>query len=515
MVKVVHAIIFLIFLLVVGNASSQDNSTRELGTVTVINAKYRLGCIFIDNAPRLGRIRNNEVVKFISRRNVRKISKLPRSQRSPDEKAVFRADKICSEMKYPSEENGSPIAPPSDPNIPNPEPTSTPETIASSTPTAVATNTPTPTPTPTSTAENLIPVATVSSPPYGQTGVMAYLDGSQSSDPENSPLTYLWSIVTAPVGSNATLASPDQPIASFIPDVVGNYTIELLVNDGSQDSVKVQQLFYGYDGNGDIASGPCSNSLVFYYEHEEQDDSVALDSSANGYHSICIDYALYPGHTCPQSVPGFFGLAKDCANIQEAHYTLPVKSNQFYGSSFTMSAWVNPRGKNNSDKMTIFDQQGPSSTVAINLYIDDTTHWNGGRITCAFDPDSDLSHREKVTSPSFPWGEWQYVTCTHDADARELALYMNHSSCGSRSDGNGYNVCKVASKITTRDPRDSGQPIGECNYAIVGEPGPSTFDDKNNGLVDEAKFLNRALTKSEVESDYDLFITGKGGLCRQ
>ena len=63
-----------------------------------------------------------------------------------------------------------------------------------------------------------------------------YLDGSGSYDPEGHPLTYAWSIITQPEGSQCVLADEATVAPSFIPDIVGNFILQLVVNDGLLDS---------------------------------------------------------------------------------------------------------------------------------------------------------------------------------------------------------------------------------------------------------------------------------------
>jgi parallel beta-helix repeat protein len=69
----------------------------------------------------------------------------------------------------------------------------------------------------------------------GQTvhpGMVVTLDGSGSSDPdEDYPLTFFWQVVGSPPGSLAEPTAPDTVSPSFIPDVMGDYTIQLVVTD--------------------------------------------------------------------------------------------------------------------------------------------------------------------------------------------------------------------------------------------------------------------------------------------
>lgn len=79
-------------------------------------------------------------------------------------------------------------------------------------------------------------------------GVPVILDGSASYD-LNTPsaeLVYAWTFVSRPFGSGATLLAADQPQAGFIPDLPGEYVIELSVYDGigqhSSDLVVVSSM---------------------------------------------------------------------------------------------------------------------------------------------------------------------------------------------------------------------------------------------------------------------------------
>jgi len=63
------------------------------------------------------------------------------------------------------------------------------------------------------------------------------LDGSGSDDVDGDSLTYLWSFVSLPQGSLATISDPALVNPGFVPDVSGTYEIQLVANDGSLASV--------------------------------------------------------------------------------------------------------------------------------------------------------------------------------------------------------------------------------------------------------------------------------------
>jgi N-acetylneuraminic acid mutarotase len=62
-------------------------------------------------------------------------------------------------------------------------------------------------------------------------GTPVQLDGSQSYDVDGDPITYSWSLVSIPTGSNAALTEPTTTAPTFVADVHGTYVIQLIVSD--------------------------------------------------------------------------------------------------------------------------------------------------------------------------------------------------------------------------------------------------------------------------------------------
>ena len=67
-------------------------------------------------------------------------------------------------------------------------------------------------------------------------GEKVELDGSGSSDADGDTLTFRWRIASKPSGSTAIIVDNSQMFARFTPDVPGKYFIQLVVNDGAEDS---------------------------------------------------------------------------------------------------------------------------------------------------------------------------------------------------------------------------------------------------------------------------------------
>ena len=86
------------------------------------------------------------------------------------------------------------------------------------------------------TAENIQPVADTGNDQTVSRNTLVPLDGSGSSDLNNDPLSYEWTIIMQPVGSTATLTNSTSVNPTFTPDVDGDYTMQLIVNDGLTNS---------------------------------------------------------------------------------------------------------------------------------------------------------------------------------------------------------------------------------------------------------------------------------------
>jgi DNA-binding beta-propeller fold protein YncE len=100
----------------------------------------------------------------------------------------------------------------------------------------------------------------------------ALFDGSASYDPEGSPLTYRWTLISMPSGASATLAL-DGATALLTPDtdVPGTYQVGLAVNDGWVDSTmavaRVTAKFYPVLPPAGATLQRLESDLIFYKEY--------------------------------------------------------------------------------------------------------------------------------------------------------------------------------------------------------------------------------------------------------
>jgi hypothetical protein len=86
-------------------------------------------------------------------------------------------------------------------------------------------------------AEDSKPVAVITTELNGiSVGKTVTLFGDSSYDPKGRELDYHWKLVATPEGSTAVLYDDSSSQAHFLPDVVGTYTVRLVVNNGSTNS---------------------------------------------------------------------------------------------------------------------------------------------------------------------------------------------------------------------------------------------------------------------------------------
>ena len=79
---------------------------------------------------------------------------------------------------------------------------------------------------------NQAPIANAGIDQTVHVGSTATLNGTGSADPDgNTPLTYAWTLLSKPAGSNATLTNPASSMPSVTPDMVGDYLFTLVVTD--------------------------------------------------------------------------------------------------------------------------------------------------------------------------------------------------------------------------------------------------------------------------------------------
>ena len=95
--------------------------------------------------------------------------------------------------------------------------------------------------------ENTVEI-TANNPPVANAGVdqsvtnetTVTLNGSGSSDLDGDTLSYSWQLASRPTGSSASLLNAQSSTPEFVGDTEGPYTLSLMVNDGTVNSIADQ-----------------------------------------------------------------------------------------------------------------------------------------------------------------------------------------------------------------------------------------------------------------------------------
>ena len=110
---------------------------------------------------------------------------------------------------------------------------------------------------------NSIPVANAGMNQNVQLGTTITLDGTASTDANSDTLSYKWTMYARPATSTASLSSTTSPNPKFTADVMGIYTIALVVNDGKVDSAPVPVTVVASNTNSaPVANAGSAQSVV-------------------------------------------------------------------------------------------------------------------------------------------------------------------------------------------------------------------------------------------------------------
>lgn len=132
------------------------------------------------------------------------------------------------------------------------------------------------------------------------TGAVVTLDGGGSSDADNDPLTYQWTL-NPPAGSAAALSDPSAQQPAFTVDIAGDYVAKLVVSDGQATSAEstvtitaTAPLPPDYNGNWSGAGATNEIRAISFIVVNNAVTSVTVDYSVLGQQGDCAGRAIAP-----------------------------------------------------------------------------------------------------------------------------------------------------------------------------------------------------------------------------
>ena len=151
----------------------------------------------------------------------------------------------------------------------------------------------------TATRSNVAPMASAGRDQTVPVGTLVVLDGSRSEDEDGDALSYSWAFGLRPPGSAATLEGPDRIDPTFVADMAGTFTVELVVNDGREDSVVNDVIITVFDDNTPpmADAGPDQTGTIGVEVVLDGSASSDPDGDSLGF---AWDFAAIPGGTAAE-----------------------------------------------------------------------------------------------------------------------------------------------------------------------------------------------------------------------
>jgi beta-fructofuranosidase len=247
-----------------------------------------------------------------------------------------------------------------------------------------------------------------------------------------------------------------------------------------------------------IGYAQIQNDLIGYWKFDEQNGKVTLDQTSGTSDSIHYIFNKQLPLSDPIRRKGILNRSLEFDGFSSwierkaSFSSTPIKE-------MSICVWVAPRAFEQGDSgrlSTIVNQQNISNKTGFGLGMFRHGTWSfqvgtGDSWIEIWDEGHPLPRRE-----------WSYLVATYEASIGKMTLYMNGDPI----------FQKVLFKNLPIKPANMPLIIGKNNQAVkTGRSPESLTYNMFNGLMDELKIYNRALSASEVKEAYSNYLTSTGG----
>ncbi|MFK7913039.1 MAG: PKD domain-containing protein [Pseudomonadales bacterium] len=326
---------------------------------------------------------------------------------------------------------------------------------------------------------NNLPVADAGSNQSVTTGQLVQLNGGNSSDTDGDSLTYTWSVVSRPSGSSATLNSTSGASTSFTADRSGNYTVRLVVNDGTGNSAPDTVSISASTSNQAPTASAGSNQSV------DTGDVVNLDGSGSSDpdgDTLTYSWTLStrPSGSSASLInanrvnPRF---TADVAGTFRARLTVNDGTVSSSTSTVTITATASGNGGNGSNVSDDFAGNGPLLGYTTNnaSALPDVERVNGRYRANLTDNTDDVTlhfnneqGRLDAKRISFPF---EYIAYNIG-----IGTQSNSQTAPNPNSGSPYMFAGIQVHVTSLSSRNSA-------HVVVGHRGPTRFTIEGKNTV--------------------------------